>query len=214
MDQTTTRQPAENPAKDDAWHRHPALLAVIPLVGILAGAVATVLAGQNGKLPEGINPAPPATTVVALQTTTVTVTTTQTVTETPTPDPTSGSTVAPPVEETSSAPVPPPSDLSIVLDLSRGPGKVGPTEYLRGFAPYVYAEVRDASGMKQYTGCYPSWVLKRDSVTILTDRASTCEDKFQLAKDSLSVKGKYQVIINARLDTGPTGTKTLNFTVI
>lgn len=78
MSTSTTGQQKDE--REYAWHRHPALLAGIPAVAAIGGAVLTVVLGQAGALPQAINPAPPTTTVTStvLGTTTVTASATNT----------------------------------------------------------------------------------------------------------------------------------------
>jgi hypothetical protein len=68
-----TKSDAPDQQKDDAWHRHPALIAAIPAVGAVVGAALTIFLGQAGALPAAIYPAPAPTTVFATQTATSTV---------------------------------------------------------------------------------------------------------------------------------------------
>lgn len=207
MDQTKTREPAKKPAKDYAWHRHPALIATIPVVGALIGSVLTIVAGQSGKLPDSINPAPPATTVVAIQTETVTSTVTATTTvsppeETTTPGTSTSPTIAPP----------PPGTLAITI-LMTTRGKIGPNEYRAGSAPVAYAKVNDESGEQLGKGCYPTWVLKRGTAVLQTVRNESCGAGIDISRDSLKVRGLYQVTISVTTDSGAKGTKTLDFKV-
>jgi hypothetical protein len=210
--QEPAKKPAKDPAKDSAWHRHPALIAAIPVTGALIGSVLTIVAGQNGKLPESINPAPPPTTVMATRTETVssTVTATQTVTETAGPTPgaetTSGTSTSPTVE------APPPGTLAITI-LMTDFGKIGPNEYRAGSAPTAYAEVNDESGQRLGRGCYPAWVLKRGSVVVQSVRGESCGSGIGITRDSLKVRGLYHVTISVTTDAGPKATKTLDFKV-
>lgn len=83
MSTSTTGQQKDE--REYAWHRHPALLAGIPAVAAVGGAVLTVVLGQAGALPQAINPAPPTTTVTStvLGTTTVTASSTDPPTTSP-----------------------------------------------------------------------------------------------------------------------------------
>ncbi|RZT28039.1 hypothetical protein EV649_1815 [Kribbella sp. VKM Ac-2569] len=88
MSSTTTGQQKND--RDYAWHRHPALLAGIPAVAAIGGAVLTVVLGQAGALPQAINPAPPTTTVTSTVLGTTTVTASATSTDSPSSDPVAG----------------------------------------------------------------------------------------------------------------------------
>ncbi|WP_328326412.1 hypothetical protein OHA70_38040 [Kribbella sp. NBC_00382] len=203
--------PAKDPAKDYAWHRHPALIATIPVIGALIGSVLTIVAGQNGKLPESINPAPPPTTVVAHETTTATVTATETTTQTVTPSPTE-ETSSPDSSTSSSVGVPPPGTLAITVLMTTN-GKIGPNEYRAGSAPTAYARVNDESGQQLGKGCYPTWVVKRGSTTVQSVRGESCGSGIDISRDSLKVRGLYHVTISVTTDAGPKATKTLDFQV-
>jgi hypothetical protein len=67
-----TKSDAPDQQKDDAWHKHPALIAAIPAIGAVMGGVLTIVLGQAGALPASINPAPAPTTILATQTVTAT----------------------------------------------------------------------------------------------------------------------------------------------
>ena len=160
MDQTKTHEPAEKPAKEHAWHRHPALIATIPVVGALIGSVLTVGLGQAGALPASINPAPAPSTVTATETQAVTSTVTATATETVTETPTSTTGASPTIEP------PPPGTLAITVRLGTS-GKIGPDEYRADSYPGARALVSDETGQILSSGCYLSWALKRSSTPIV-----------------------------------------------
>jgi hypothetical protein len=64
----------DSPGKRDRWHKHPALVAVLPpVVTALLAAGSTIYFGRTGQLPDALNPAPPAVTVSATATETATV---------------------------------------------------------------------------------------------------------------------------------------------
>jgi hypothetical protein len=213
VDQTKAPAPAQKPAEGAdyarAWHRHPALIAAIPVTGALIGSVLTIVAGQNGKLPESINPAPPPITVVARETATATVTATTTETVTPAPTeqpPTAGASTSPTVE------TPPPGTLAITILMTTN-GKIGVNEYRAGSAPTAYAVVNDESGQQLGKGCYPSWVLKRGTATVQSVRGESCGSGIGITRDSLKIRGLYHVTISVTTDAGPKATKTLDFQV-
>ena len=211
MDQTKTHEPARKPVKkaEFAWHRHPALIAGIPAVGAIVGSVLTIVLGQAGALPDGINPAPPPTTVLAVQTQTATSTVTETVTQTPSETPTGG-----PVT-TSTSPtleLPPPGSLAITIRIGTG-GKIGPTEYRAGSIPGARATVYDETGRYLSGGCYPTWVLKRGATVIKTSRNESCSGSFSFDPDSLGVRGLYHLTVSVITDAGPKGASTADFTV-
>jgi hypothetical protein len=214
VDQTKAPAPAQKPAEGPAdyaraWHRHPALIAAIPVTGALIGSVLTIIAGQNGKLPESINPAPPPTTVIAHETTTVTATETTTQTVTPSPSEetsATGTSTSPTVEP------PPPGTLAITVLMTTG-GKIGPNEYRAGSTPTAYAEVNDESGQQLGRGCYPTWVLKRGTATVQSVRGESCGSGIGFTRDSLKVRGLYHVTISVTTDAGSKATKTLDFKV-
>ncbi|MEV6414493.1 hypothetical protein [Kribbella sp. NPDC051718] len=216
MDQTKAPAPAQKPADDPArkqyaWHRHPALIATIPVIGALIGSILTIVAGQHGALPESLNPAPPPTTVVAHETTTATVTATETVTESVTPAPTDGaSTPELPTSPTVEAPAP--GTLAITVSMTTG-GKIGPNEYRAGSTPLASAEVDDESGRQLTRGCYPTWILKRGTAIVQSLRGETCTSGLPFARDVLKTRGLYHVTVNVVTDAGPKGTKTLDFKV-
>ncbi|MDX6235389.1 MAG: hypothetical protein QOG10_204 [Kribbellaceae bacterium] len=207
MDQTKTQAPAGKPAKkaEAAWHRHPALIAGIPAVGAIIGSVITIVLGQAGALPASINPAPPPTTVQAVQTQTATSTVTERITETPTGTPTTES--PSPTLET-----PPPGALAITIRISTG-GKIGPNEYRAGSTPGANAEVYDETGRYLSAGCYPTWVLKRGTTVIMTGRNESCRGSFYFTTDSLTIRGVYHLTVSVVTDAGPKGTRTSDFKV-
>lgn len=210
MHQSKTDLPVEEPAKD-AWHKHPALIAAIPAVFTVVGAVLTVVLGQADVLPNAINPAPPPTTVLATATTTVdttstvTNTVTATVTETPAVEPTDP-------QGSNATPVVAPGNLAITVQLSNG-GKIGPGEYRAGAVANAYAQVLDVSGSYPATGCYPTWVLKRGSTVIKTARSGSCRETFYFNADSLEVRGVYHLTVSVVTDAGAKGTQTTDFKV-
>jgi hypothetical protein len=208
VDQTKTHEPAEKPAKEHAWHRHPALIATIPVVGALVGSVLTVVLGQAGALPTSINPAPAPGTVTATQTQAVTATVTATATETVTEVPTSttGTTTSPTIEP------PPPGTLAITIRMGTS-GKIGPDEYRADSYPGAEALVSDETGRILRSGCYLSWALKRSSSPVTSGRLGSCTGTFSLGADSLKVRGLYHLTISAVTDAGPKGTKTADFKV-
>jgi hypothetical protein len=54
-----TSETSEIDKADRAWHRHPILISVVgALATAVTGAVVAVVLGQNGKLPEAVNPGP------------------------------------------------------------------------------------------------------------------------------------------------------------
>jgi hypothetical protein len=75
MKQDELKQDApDKPAQRDRWHKHPALIALVPpVVTALLAAGSTLYFGRNGQLPEVLNPAPPAVTVSTTATETATV---------------------------------------------------------------------------------------------------------------------------------------------
>jgi hypothetical protein len=77
------REPAKK--AELAWHRHPALIAVIGAVLTVIGSALTIGLGQAGALPEQLNPAPAPVTVSATETVTATTTVTPPVDSTTTP---------------------------------------------------------------------------------------------------------------------------------
>jgi hypothetical protein len=212
--QSNTDTPVQEPEPArDSWHKHPALVAAIPAVFALAGAVLTVVLGQADVLPNALNPAPPPTTVVTTATTTVdttttattTATVTQTVTETPVAEPTDP-------QGSSAPPVVAPGTLAITVQMSSG-GKIGPAEYRAGAVPNAYAQVLDVSGRYPDTGCYPTWVLKRGSTVIKTARSGSCRETFYFNADSLEVRGVYHLTVTVVTDAGAKGTETTDFKV-
>lgn len=211
VDQTKTHEPARKPTKkaEFAWHRHPALIAGIPAVGAIIGSVLTIVLGQAGALPASINPAPPPTTVLAVQTQTATSTVTQTITETPSETPT-GYPTTPPTSPTLEPP--PPGGLAITIRIGTS-GKIGPAEYRAGSLPGARATVYDETGQYPSGGCYPTWVLKRGTTVIKTSRNETCSGSFSFSSDSLKVRGLYHLTVSVITDAGPKGTSTADFTV-
>jgi hypothetical protein len=208
VDQTKTHEPAKKPAREYAWHRHPALIATIPVVGALIGSALTVGLGQAGALPASINPAPAPSTVTATQTqevtATVTATATETVTETPTS--TTGASTSPTIEP------PPPGTLAITIRMGTS-GKIGPDEYRADSYPGGQALVYDETGRILSSGCYLSWALRRSSTPITSGRTGSCTTSFSLGADSLKVRGLYHLTVSAVTDAGPKGTKTADFRV-
>jgi hypothetical protein len=207
VNQTKTQRPAGGPAKkvEFAWHRHPALIAAIPAVGAIIGSVITIVLGQAGALPASINPAPPPTTVQAVQTQTATSTVTETITESPTGIPTT-----PPTSPTLEPP--PPGALAISVRIGTS-GKIGPDEYRAGSTPGANAVVSDETGRYLSGGCYPTWVLKRGATVIQTSRNESCTGSFSFAVDSLKTRGVYHLTVSVVTDAGPKGTSTADFKV-
>ncbi|WP_165549762.1 hypothetical protein [Kribbella speibonae] len=217
MDQSKTVTPARHQDEPpdggrddrDPWHKHPALVATIPVVGALIGSALTIVLGQADVLPTAINPAPPQTTVLSTTTATATTTATSTVTETVTETPT----VAPTEPQGSSAPpVVAPGNLAITVQMTTG-GKIGPGEYRAGSWPSASAQVLDVSGRYPGTGCYPTWVLKRGSTVIKTARSESCRASFPFNADSLEVRGVYHLTVSVVTDAGAKGTGTMDFKV-
>jgi len=191
--------------KDDAWHKHPALIAVIPAVFTLIGGVLTVVLGQANMLPAAINPAPAPTTVFATRTTTATSTVTETVTETPSPEPS-----APGVSN--SLETPPPGGLAITVRIGSS-GQIGPKEYRAGAIPTASVEVLDESGQRLSSGCFPTWVLKRGTTVLKTTRGGSCWDTFYFSTDSLEIRGVYHLTVSVITEGGAKGTNTADFKV-
>jgi hypothetical protein len=209
VSQTKTGTPADKPdeRKDNAWHRHPALIAAIPAVGAVIGAALTIVLGQAGALPAGINPAPAPTTVFATHSVTGTSTVTETVTESPTTGPT--------VQPSNSLPTPAPGKLAITIRIGSG-GKIGPAEYRAGATPGANADVYDDTGRQLNRACYPTWTLKRGQTTVHTSRGTACEGNgFTMFsfRDALKTPGIYQLTVAVVTDGGATGTATADFKV-
>lgn len=217
MDQSKTVTPARNQDEPpdggrdvrDPWHKHPALVATIPVVGALIGSALTIVLGRADVLPTAINPAPPQTTVLTTTTATATTTATSTVTETVTETPTaqitdSGSPSTPPTLS--------PGTLAITIQMGSY-GKIGPGEYRAGALPTTRAQVLDETGHYPSTGCYPTWVLKRGSVVIRTVRSGSCGESFTMASDSLEVRGVYHLTVSVVTEAGAKGTETTDFKV-
>ena len=208
MTQSRTPAPAQKQLKGKRrWHEHPALIAAIPAVFALIGAILTVVLGQADALPAAINPAPAPVTVLA--TTTATTTATSTVTETVTEQPTSQ------VTDSQSSTTPPslsPGSLAVTIRMGAN-GKIGPGEYRAGAIPNAYASVLDESGHYPDTGCYPTWVLKRGSAVVKTGRSGSCQDTFYFSVDSLEVRGVYHLTVSVVTDAGSKGTQTEDFKV-
>ena len=207
MSQTKSAAPDQK-KKDDAWHKHPALIAAIPAIGAVIGGGLTIVLGQAGALPASINPAPAPTTILATHTVTETSTVTQTVTETPSPptEPPGVSTTTPTLEP------PPVGGLAVAVKIGRG-GQIGPSEYRAGSVPTAYAEVLDESGQHLNSGCFPTWVLKRGSTVIKTTRSGSCQETFYFSADSLEVRGIYHLTVSVVTEGGAKGTSTADFKV-
>jgi hypothetical protein len=201
-----TKSDAPDQQKDDAWHRHPALIAAIPAVGAVVGAALTIFLGQAGALPAAINPAPAPTTVFATETATATSTVTETVTETPTTEPSA------PEASNPTLGTPPPGGLAVTVRIGRS-GQIGPNEYRAGAIPTASVEVLDESGQNLSSGCFPTWVLKRGSAVIKTARSGSCWDTFHFSTDSLEVRGIYHLTVSVVTEGGAKGSSTADFKV-
>ncbi|WP_410790680.1 hypothetical protein [Kribbella sp. C-35] len=159
MSSTTTGQQKDD--REYAWHRHPALLAGIPAVAAIGGAVLTVVLGQAGALPQAINPAPPTTTVTSTVLSTTTVTASATSTDPPSSGAVAGGAGTPVWKEKVNIPVGDGIDIDQpgpVVSRDTGVYEVQGFD-LTGGVPYVRTGINAAAGGLEpgtpatYDGC-------------------------------------------------------------